>query len=99
MKPARVVLLLFLVMQAWDGLFTYVAVHAYGTQAEGNFILSTWMTLVGAGPTLLVAKLIAVAGGLLLYVKGIHRTLAVLTAYYLWAAVGPWAAHYASLTS
>ena len=90
MRPARLVLLLFLVAQVYDGLFTYIAVTAYGLEAEGNFVLGTWMTLVGAAPTLLAAKLVAAAGGVLLYAKGVHRTLALLTAYYALAAIGPW---------
>jgi hypothetical protein len=94
MRWARLVLMLFLVAQMYDGLFTYVAVTAYGLEAEANFILGTWMGLVGALPTLLVAKTVAVAGGVLLYAKGVHRTLAALTAYYAVAAIGPWIAIY-----
>jgi hypothetical protein len=90
MHGPRLILLLFLVAQFWDGIFTYVAVSAFGLEAEGNAILSTWMGLVGAAPTLVTAKAIAAAGGLLLYLKGVHRTLAVLTAYYAVAAIGPW---------
>ena len=90
MRPARLVLLLFLVAQLWDGLFTYAAVHAYGIEAEGNQIISTWMTLVGPAPTIVAAKMLACACGLLLYMKGVHRTLALLTLIYAAAAIGPW---------
>ena len=90
MRPARLVLLLFLVAQLWDGVFTYAAVHAYGIEAEGNQIISTWMILVGPAPTILVAKILASACGLLLYIKGVHRTLALLTLIYAAAAIGPW---------
>ena len=59
-------------------------------QAEGNFLLVSWMALVGPAPALFGAKLLAAARGVLLYKCGVHRTLAVLTALYVVAAVGPW---------
>jgi hypothetical protein len=90
MTPARTVLLLFLLAQACDGLFTYSAVQAYGIAAEGNMVLATWMAIAGPFPTLFVAKLVAAGGGVLLYYRGIHRTLALLTLLYVVAAIGPW---------
>jgi len=90
MRVSRLVLLLFLVAQMFDGLFTYVAVSAVGTQAEGNFILATWMNLVGPGPTLLVAKVVAALAGVFVYYRGMHRLLAGLTALYGVVAIGPW---------
>lgn len=86
----RLVLLLFLVAQGWDGIFTYVAVGAHGLAAEGNVLLATWMALVGPAPALLVAKLGASLGGILLYAHGVHRALAGLTMLYGVAAIGPW---------
>lgn len=87
---SRLVLLLFLAAQAFDGLFTYVAVSAYGPAAEGNLLLATWMGLVGPAPTLLGAKTLAAACGVFLYLRGVHRTLALLTLVYAVVAVGPW---------
>ena len=49
MVVSRVMLLLFLTAQGFDGLFTYTAVHAYGLHAEGNVLIATWMALVGPG--------------------------------------------------
>ena len=86
----RLVLALFVLSQACDGIFTYAAVRVYGVEAEGNMVLATWMTLVGPFPTLFVAKLVAVAGGVLLYSRGIHRTLALLTLLYAVGAIAPW---------
>jgi hypothetical protein len=88
--PSRVILLLFLVAQFFDGVFTYVAVQAHGVQAEGNIVLGTWMGLIGPLPTLIAAKLLAASGGLLLYYYGVHRILAGLTLVYAAAAIGPW---------
>jgi hypothetical protein len=86
----RVVLLLFLAAQAFDGVFTYVAVGAYGLAAEGNALMATWMALVGPAPALFAAKILAAAGGILLYVRGVHRTLALLTMLYAVGAIAPW---------
>jgi hypothetical protein len=97
MRPARIVLLLFLVAQFWDGVFTWVAVDAHGIAAEGNTILATWMLLAGPVPVLLAAKLGAAAAGVLLYVRGIHAPLAGLTLFYAVGAIGPWLAHYSVL--
>lgn len=97
MRLSRLVLLLFLVAQFWDGIFTWVAVHAHGMTAEGNLLLASWMAMVGPTPTLLAAKVGAAAGGVLLYTRGIHGVLAGLTLLYAVGAIGPWLAHYGSL--
>jgi len=94
MRLPRLVLLLFLVAQLWDGIFTYVAVDAHGLAAEGNGLLAAWMAILGPAPTLLAAKLGAAAGGVLLYVRGVHGPLAGLTVLYALAAIGPWLAIY-----
>jgi hypothetical protein len=97
MRSARLVLLLFLTAQACDGLFTYVAVSAFGLAAEGNVLMATWMGLVGPAPALLGAKMLAASCGVLLYIKGVHRTLALLTLFYAVGAVGPWMVVFRSL--
>jgi hypothetical protein len=97
MRLSRLVLLLFLAAQFWDGVFTWVAVDSEGVRAEGNVILATWMVLAGPTPTLLAAKLVAAAGGVLLYAYGVHGVLAGLTLLYAVGAIGPWLAHYSVL--
>lgn len=97
MRLSRLVLLLFLVAQFWDGVFTWVAVDTHGVGAEGNVILATWMVLAGPTPTLVAAKLGAAAGGVLLYVYRVHGILAGLTLIYAVGAIGPWLAHYSVL--
>jgi hypothetical protein len=97
MRLSRLVLLLFLAAQFWDGVFTWVAVDSHGVSAEGNVILATWMVLAGPTPTLLAAKLGAAAGGVLLYTYGVHSILAGLTLLYAVGAIGPWLAHYSVL--
>jgi hypothetical protein len=90
------VLLLFLVVQVFDGLFTYVAVEALGVSAEGNWLLAAGMHNLGTIPTLVVAKASASAGGVLLYARGWHRVLALVTTIYAVAAIGPWLMVYVS---
>jgi hypothetical protein len=86
----RLVLLLFVVLQGFDGLFTYVAVNALGIGVEGNRLLASVMASLGPLPALVVAKSVAAAAGLLLYARGWHTTLATVTAFYALAAIGPW---------
>jgi hypothetical protein len=90
MVVSRVMLLLFLTAQGFDGLFTYTAVHAYGLHAEGNMLIATWMALIGPAAALFGAKAVAGACGVLLYARGLHRTLSFLTIVYLVGAIGPW---------
>jgi hypothetical protein len=97
MRLSRLVLLLFLTAQLWDGIFTWVAVDVHGLAAEGNLILATWMALAGPTPVLVAAKVGAAAGGVLLYTRGVHGVLMGLTVFYAIAAIGPWLAHYSVL--
>lgn len=90
MVTPHLTLSLFLIAQLCDGVFTYFGVHAMGIAAEGNLLLATWMALVGPGPALVGAKLLAGACGVLLHLRGVHRTLALLTALYAVGAVGSW---------
>jgi hypothetical protein len=65
-------------------------VQRFGLSAEGNPILATWFVITGTAPALIGAKLMACACGGILYVAGVHRVLAALSALYLFAAVVPW---------
>jgi hypothetical protein len=86
----RVLLAIFIVLQAADGLLTYAAVERFGLVAEGNPILATWMMLTGSEAALLGAKALACFCGAVLYVAGVYHVLAGLSALYLFAAVVPW---------
>ena len=89
MKP-RLWLVIFIALQLLDGMLTYAAVERFGTSAEGNPLLVTWIVISGAAPALFGAKLLACACGGVLYAAGVHRVLAGLSALYLFAAVMPW---------
>lgn len=90
MVTSRLTLWLFLLMQTFDGLFTYAAVRAYGVIAEGNILLATWIVLVGPGAALMGAKSLAGGCGVFLYAVGQRSVLLLLTLVYAAAAIGPW---------
>ena len=91
MRPTpRLILLVFLVLQVFDGILTYTAVAWLGVVGEGNVLLATAMQAAGAGPALFGAKTLAAACGLLLYVRGFYGILGALTGLYALAAITPW---------
>jgi uncharacterized membrane protein len=85
-------LLLFLLAQASDGVLTYVGVTLYGSHMEGNPLIRWLMSAIGEAPALTAAKLSACAFGFVLHLSAVHKTVAVLTTFYLLAAVVPWVA-------
>lgn len=87
---SRLLVTVFILLQLADGVMTYLAVDMLGPQAEGNPLLVTWMAMLGHGPALLGAKLLACGCGLILYSLGVNRVLVGLTAFYLFGAVMPW---------
>jgi hypothetical protein len=96
-RIGRLTLTLFVVLQIADGLMTFGAVRIFGSVAELNPILETWIQLAGPGPALLGAKGIACAGAVLLYVFGRQKTLAALTGALAGCGVVPWLALLATL--
>jgi hypothetical protein len=88
---AILLLALYAAVQLADGALTFSGVQQYGPVAEGNPLLHFWMVRSGVGPTLLMAKGIAVALGAGLYVRQQHLVLAILTLVYVFLAVYPWA--------
>ena len=86
----RVILLVFLVLQVFDGVLTYAAVAWLGVVGEGNVLLATAMQVAGPGPALLGAKTLASGCGVLLYARGFYLVLGALTGLYLIAAITPW---------
>ena len=94
----RALLIVFILLQAADGLLTYAAVERFGMAAEGNPILATWIMLTGSGTALIGAKTVACMCGAVLYAAGVHHVLAGLSALYLFAAVVPWLRIFAQIT-
>lgn len=89
-SAGRLLFAVFVVLQVADGLMTYGAVSIFGVVAEGNPLLQTWIHIVGAGPALFGAKLLACGCGTVLYVAGARKTLGALSAFYALGAIGPW---------
>ncbi|HEX6974359.1 MAG TPA: DUF5658 family protein [Vicinamibacterales bacterium] len=89
-SAGRLIFSIFVVFQLADGLMTYGAVSWFGTMAEGNPLIQTWIHLVGAGPAVFGAKALACGCGAVLYRGGLTRTLAALTGMYSAAAIVPW---------
>lgn len=83
-------ILAFLIVQALDGMLTYVGIVSYGPAAEGNPLLSWMMSVMGAAPALAGAKMAASVFGIILHLTSVHRTVALLAALYVSAAILPW---------
>jgi hypothetical protein len=84
------VLLLFLLTQCFDGVFTYVGVVTVGPHIEANPIITTLMTHLGQGTALMVAKSLAALLGIGLHLRQVHGAVALLAAFYILVAVLPW---------
>lgn len=84
--------LLFVVVQCLDGVFTYLGVRFWGPGIEANPIVSSTVAVIGLGAGLAVLKLTAVAFGVVLHLRRVHNVVALLTAIYVGAAIVPWTA-------
>jgi len=85
------VLGLFVLIQVLDGALTYWGVTRFGVDLEMNALLSRWMQEIGPAPTLVIAKSLACACGLILYRADYFRALAAVAGLCLGIAVVPWA--------
>jgi hypothetical protein len=83
------VVLAFLVVQALDGVLTYIGV-SFGHATEGNPLVGSLMAMFGLGVGLASAKLFAGSLGIALHLFGTHRLVALLTVIYVGAAILPW---------
>jgi uncharacterized membrane protein len=86
------VIVMFLLSQALDGVFTYLGLQQYGLRAEANPLIVSVIPVLGEGLAVASAKLFAAMLGVVLHLRGVHRAVALLTALYVTAAVVPWAA-------
>jgi hypothetical protein len=84
------VLVAFLLVQCFDGVFTYVGVSAFGLGIEANPVVAGLMAHLGLGAGLLSAKITAGFLGILLHYRQVHLAVAVLTGFYAAAAIAPW---------
>jgi hypothetical protein len=89
-SKAELVFLAFVTVQALDGIMSYVGVHTFGAWIEANPLVAWYASMFGPAVAFTAAKLFAIACGTLLYLMARHRTVAVLTLFYLAFAVVPW---------
>jgi Domain of unknown function (DUF5658) len=85
-----VVVIVFLLAQCFDGVFTYVGVLTFGLTIEANPLIATLMDTFGHGAALAGAKMIAAALGICLHLRQIHGAVAVLAGFYIVVAIVPW---------
>lgn len=97
-RLGRIVFIVFVILQIADGLMTFGAVQIFGSRAEGNPILATWIQLAGPAVTLFAAKATACGLAAFLYRIGCQKALAALTGLLLCAAVAPWLAVLAGIS-
>jgi hypothetical protein len=86
------VVVAFLVVQALDGIFTYLGVGIWGVKIEANPIVASAMASTGPTVGLFGMKLIAVGFGMLLHLRRVHTLVAILTGVCFCVAIVPWAA-------
>ena len=87
-----IALLVFLIAQACDGVFTYVGVSTYGPHIEANPLIGWLMTTIGQGAALATAK--GAAGALRDRAPSlaVHRVVARWRCSIIAVAVLPWIA-------
>jgi uncharacterized membrane protein len=85
-----VAVVLFLLAQCLDGVFTYVGVASFGISIEANPLIAGLMTTFGHGAALAGAKSVAAILGICLHLRQVHGAVALLTGFYIAAAVVPW---------
>lgn len=89
-RVAQSIWIAFVLVQALDGVMTFVGIQTFGTRIEANPLVAWYVHALGPALALFAAKLFAVGCGIALYLTARHRTLAALALTYLLGAVGPW---------
>lgn len=80
----------FLLAQYLDGIFTYLGVMRFGIAIEANPLISALMSSFGGGAAIVIAKVTAIVLGMALHLGRVHRAVAFLAAFYIAAAIVPW---------
>jgi hypothetical protein len=90
MRQEALVLVIFFIAQALDGVLTYAGIRQMGIDVEVNHLIVYYIETFGVAAALIGAKGMACACGLILYTAHYHRSLAVAAGAYLGIAVVPW---------
>jgi hypothetical protein len=80
----------FVLVQAADGMLTYVGIHAFGLVAEANPLIAWYALEYGIAAAIVGAKLFATLCGALLHASERHQVLALLTLAHCVVAIWPW---------
>ena len=86
----NVVVIVFLLAQCFDGIFTYVGVTSFGLHVEANPVIVTLIGALGHVAALTLAKTVAAALGICLHLRQMHGAVALLAAFYVLVAIIPW---------
>jgi hypothetical protein len=86
------VLVVFLLTQCLDGIFTYVGIITFGPGIEANPLIGALMLHLGHAGALMTAKTMSASLGIALHVRRVHGAVALLTGFYLSVAILPWIA-------
>lgn len=91
-KPRFLLSLLvcYIVLQVMDGIFTYIAIGAYGYQLEGNPLVRWLMQATNLELGLLCAKIFGIMLGVILYAHHARWALVVVNLVYAVFMVIPW---------
>lgn len=71
--------LAFVMLQCYDGLFTFLGIQQWGLAVEANPLLRLAASHIGLIPALAIAKISSILIGYGIYRRGWHHVLFVLT--------------------
>lgn len=86
----KLAIVMFVLVQCLDGISTYITVITWEIVLETNPVIFLLMSKVGVGIGLMVAKLAGIIFGIILYWRGVHNIVAMLTVFYFIVVVLPW---------
>ena len=83
--------IVFVLVQALDGVMTMFGIYTFGPGIEANPIIAFYAAAVSPEAAVSGAKLLAVACGAVLHLSGHHAIIAALSVFYALVALVPWA--------
>ena len=84
--------LVFLLTQCLDGVFTYLGISIWGPRIEANPLIVSAIDVVGILGGVGAAKVLAITFGIVLHLRRVHNLVAMLTVVYVAGAILPWTA-------
>ena len=89
---SNVIIVVYLLTQCFDGIFTYVGVVSlgFGLESEANPVVAWYMANLGYGLGIIVTKTFGGGMGVLLHLYGKNLLLTLLVGLYIKVAILPW---------